>query len=441
MMWHGYLMTVNLNLTGPQYAELSAAARVLGPASDPQPARLCHWVISGSATIFEALFDEATITVAAWTDRLGDILEVDPGDISTDTVTRHYSRVATSVVTYTEGGVEYLQVALFGDVGITWTALGDEARAYMAGHLFVAADDATANEKSRADSLCDGAADQVQILAALAAARSVELSSGTFDITEGFSIPAAKKLRGQAGWATVLYGDFLGFLLRTREGATVRDLKLSSAGADTHCHGMRADTGSTIERLWLDCQQNGIDMVEQSDITISDVRFTDIFSDVPEAPWAACIHIATGSHDITVDGIQIDRAGRGCEVENGSHDVILRNGVLTGVTLSDYYSFTIDCHTHLGWGSVDNVTYENFVLTRCAALTVQGVHEGERISNVTYRNITLIDPTLAGYNYAVWVTNADHVLLEDITVTGCPAGFECHEADSTDVTLINCSWV
>jgi len=133
MMWHGYLMTVNLNLTGPQYAELSAAARVLGPASDPQPARLCHWVISGSATIFEALFDEATITVAAWTDRLGDILEVDPGDISTDTVTRHYSRVATSVVTYTEGGVEYLQVALFGDVGITWTASGDEARAYNGG--------------------------------------------------------------------------------------------------------------------------------------------------------------------------------------------------------------------------------------------------------------------------------------------------------------------
>ena len=61
--------------------------KALGPASDPQPARLNHWCtrLDGEAAIFEALFNEDNLTIARFKQRLGNIFGVGPGTIDHST--------------------------------------------------------------------------------------------------------------------------------------------------------------------------------------------------------------------------------------------------------------------------------------------------------------------------------------------------------------------
>lgn len=133
-MWHGYFGIENLNLNAAQRATLVAALRALGPASDPQPARLCHWRTrnDGQAAIFEALFNENVLTIAVWKQRLGAIFGVDPSTIDHALVILHFGGGNTPVVTFSRTGTDYLRVALFGGVGAAWGDSGDEARAYLA---------------------------------------------------------------------------------------------------------------------------------------------------------------------------------------------------------------------------------------------------------------------------------------------------------------------
>ena len=114
--WHGYIGIENLNLNDTQRGELIQALRSLGPSSDPQPARLCHWRtrLDGEAAIFEALFDESNLTVAKFKNRLGSIFGVDPAAIDHSIITRHFSEGNTPVVTFSYLGTDYLRFAPFG---------------------------------------------------------------------------------------------------------------------------------------------------------------------------------------------------------------------------------------------------------------------------------------------------------------------------------------
>jgi hypothetical protein len=137
MTWHGYFGIENLALNDNQRSTLVQALRALGPASDPQPARLCHWRTrpDGQAAIFEALFDEDVLTIQAWKVRLAALFDVDPGTVDHALVTAHFAGGDTPVVTFSRGGTDYLRVALFGGVGATWPDSGDECRAYILANL------------------------------------------------------------------------------------------------------------------------------------------------------------------------------------------------------------------------------------------------------------------------------------------------------------------
>lgn len=126
---HFYLGIENLNLNTAQRQTLIDALKVLGPASDPQPARLCHWRIrlDSEAAIFEALFDEDTLTVERFKQRLGTIFSVDPDSIDHTTQQTQYG----PLVTFSRGGTDYLRFLLFGGAGASWMESGDAARAYL----------------------------------------------------------------------------------------------------------------------------------------------------------------------------------------------------------------------------------------------------------------------------------------------------------------------
>lgn len=136
MAWHGYFALEDLNLNASQRATLVDALRQLGPASDPQPARLLHWRprLDGEAAIFEALFQEVNLAVERWKQRLANIFGVDPATIDHTTSIQHFGGGMTPVVTFSRSGVNYLRVALFGGVGAEWNESGDECRGYLALH-------------------------------------------------------------------------------------------------------------------------------------------------------------------------------------------------------------------------------------------------------------------------------------------------------------------
>lgn len=136
-MWHGYFGIENLALNDAQRGELVDALRQLGPASSPQPARLCHWRtrLDGQAAIFEALFNESHITIDAFKTRLGTIFGIDPQTIDHEINRVTFAARETAIVTFGRGGTAYLRLAMFGYDGADWPAWmesGDEARAYLA---------------------------------------------------------------------------------------------------------------------------------------------------------------------------------------------------------------------------------------------------------------------------------------------------------------------
>ena len=132
--WHGYFAIEDINLTDNQRDTLIAVLKNLGPATHPSPACLNHWRtrLDGDAAIFEALFNDAMLTVDAFKDRLGAIFEVDPATIDHTLTIYHFGDGDTPVAVFSRNGTDYLRMALFGGPAATWQESGDECRAYLA---------------------------------------------------------------------------------------------------------------------------------------------------------------------------------------------------------------------------------------------------------------------------------------------------------------------
>jgi len=137
MMWHGYLAIENLALSAAQRGLLVDALRALGPKSDPQPAHLCHWRtrLDNDAAIFEALFDEDTLTVEAFKRRLAEIFGVSWVTIGSALSSVTFAERATPIVVFSRSGMDYLRMALFGGTDATWEQSRIECLAYLAANL------------------------------------------------------------------------------------------------------------------------------------------------------------------------------------------------------------------------------------------------------------------------------------------------------------------
>ena len=130
---HFYIGIENINLNVVQRQILIDELKSLGPASNPQPARLCHWRtrLDGEAAIFEALFDESNLTLNKFKQRLGAIFSVGPGSIDHSTNQVDFAGHGTQIVMFSRDGTDYLRFALFGGIDAAWMDSGDECRGYL----------------------------------------------------------------------------------------------------------------------------------------------------------------------------------------------------------------------------------------------------------------------------------------------------------------------
>lgn len=135
---HVYFAIEDLALNAAQRQTLITALRALGPQSDPSPARLNHWRTRGDgrAAIFEAAFNEASLTVAAFKARLAGLFGVDVTTIAHAVNTVRLGGHDTAVLTLSRGGTDYLRMAFFAyDGGMTWPTWAqsrESALAYLA---------------------------------------------------------------------------------------------------------------------------------------------------------------------------------------------------------------------------------------------------------------------------------------------------------------------
>jgi uncharacterized membrane protein YccC len=115
-----YMGIENLNLTNGQRNTLVSQLQALGQAnSSPFPNLRNHSRIrnDNNAAIFEALFDDQTLTIAAIKQRLATIFGVAVGTISHST-----NQVANIgfVVTFTHSAQDKLRMVCFGHNGTSW---------------------------------------------------------------------------------------------------------------------------------------------------------------------------------------------------------------------------------------------------------------------------------------------------------------------------------
>lgn len=133
---HCYFGIENLGLTNAQRATLVTGLAGLGATPDAShPELLNHRRIrpDNDAVIFEALFDDVTLTVAAFKDRLAAIFGIAASQIS-HSVTAPSFAVGTSssvVVFNRPAGTQRLRLCLFGGVATTYGDSLAEARGYL----------------------------------------------------------------------------------------------------------------------------------------------------------------------------------------------------------------------------------------------------------------------------------------------------------------------
>lgn len=134
-MWHGYIGIENLGLTAPQKQTLLDGIGGLGPSDDPQPCRRNHRRVrtDNDAAIFETVFANDDLTIAAFKTRLGAIFGVDPATIAHTVSTQSYAGNTTNVLTFQRpAGTNRIRVALFGGTTASWQQSRDEAAGYLA---------------------------------------------------------------------------------------------------------------------------------------------------------------------------------------------------------------------------------------------------------------------------------------------------------------------
>lgn len=118
-----YFGIENLALTNPQRNTLVSQLQALGRRQSslfPNERMQLRTRLDNQAAIFEAVFDEADLTATAIRNRLATIFGVAANTITFSTTTVQLAGRATTLLTFTRGGTDYLRMVAFGYNGGGW---------------------------------------------------------------------------------------------------------------------------------------------------------------------------------------------------------------------------------------------------------------------------------------------------------------------------------
>ncbi len=238
------------------------------------------------------------------------------------------------------------------------------------GTFFVAASDAFPRSKLRADKVCTGTADDVEILAAIAAlpsnGGSIEFSEGTFNASgsnfHNLDITKSRlTLRGQGPGVTIIKAStkdrhLIGNATATQTHVTIRDMTLDHDAVTLGTGSFHLMRLEGIKKVWLE----NLEILNSSHHGI--VGLPDTASEVNSEWFLSNIY----AQNIGVSG-QV--GGDAIRTHFGSGNVVIQNCILDGVELHG---------VHLGnhRAMLNNVIVKN---SGQSALSLQS--EGQIVSN------------------------------------------------------------
>ena len=270
----------------------------------------------------------------------------------------------------------------------------------------VAANDSSTLSKQQADYVCDGTDDQVQIQAAIDAVNTagggkVLLMEGDYIIASTITGKDYVDLEG-IGFGTLLDVSSIGSndVLQMGDHSSLSNLKISgsiSPFPPSLNQNTQAGNNCKISNIWVDSVGGGIECVNKTDVSITDVRITNI-RDVSD--YGAAIHITGSSANaIYIKDFYIEGCNRGVEIEDGAKNVFVSHGYLKDVQNyngTGYQAFSIDVHSHDGGGGVENVTFSDIYMENTDGFTA--IHTGTGFAtadlpkNILFDRITVVSP-------------------------------------------------
>jgi PKD repeat protein len=191
------------------------------------------------------------------------------------------------------------------------------AQAASAASLMVAASDSSSTVKSQADFVCDGAADQSEIQAALnklASGGSVVLAKGTFNIQGIISMPAGTTLTGQGADSTFLKFTNDGRINVDKEYVTLDGFHMSGKGyssgvkwlgvlniraSHAKIHNISGTADTTIQAVFL--------LIHDPTVyspTLEDVEFVNCH--VKDTGTYGFLHNAWGTTNKTIKNVRYE---------------------------------------------------------------------------------------------------------------------------------------
>jgi peptidoglycan/xylan/chitin deacetylase (PgdA/CDA1 family) len=253
------------------------------------------------------------------------------------------------------------------------------------------------------------------------------VSNGEYEIKDTLNFTRNLYFHGQ-GNATVL--DFTNIGSKNRismaEGSMLEDIKVVGSTKPLppeRAKGVLAANNTIIKNVVLSHLGYGIETARTNNVTIIDIKCEYIQGD---GDRSACIHggraggpTGVGTTNLNIMGFTVVDSNRGIELDAGSTNITAQNGYLLRIKTIDPAkpAFTLDAHSHIGEGGVDNITYKNVYIkdsfapfTKVGRKTSSGELEPKLSDfprNVLFENVTLVNPTSRWQVQGIGVTIKD----------------------------------
>lgn len=325
------------------------------------------------------------------------------------------SLTGADVRTLTTTGAGVIQAAANGADGTVWTMVSG-LPAWATGTTdtgspiyVVAASDAPALIKSRADYVCDGTADQVEINTALALG-SVQLTQGTFYIAASITPPSNRQLIG-SGPETVLVNQGLtgGFVASTSANTMIRGTTLSNVSIKSMTLNGDAATDAGYG-IYFSTVGSGEGATAVNGVRVENVYFTKFTKTGVQFDF--CINnVITGCQfvDVRNDAITMGRTSG----SNKTKNTLISNNIFNGSLAAVFVTFA------------EKITIEGNYAIEQTDITLQI----ENANDIVIRN-----NTIKGHKHnAVYFTTVTSGLIDgnyiyDSTGTGSDAAIALYDS-------------
>ncbi len=302
--------------------------------------------------------------------------------------------------------------------------------------VLVASADASGQQKSRADYVCDGSADDVEINAALTQAAeagggNVFLTAGSYTLADTIKIPSDVTLAGEGTATNLTFATSVGDKTMITNNAGYTPGSRHATGnknitlRDMYIDGDKANRGSGADSIWT----VGFNTVEN--LTVENLTIVNGWTVAIQTEFCSYVTITNNRiHNSGDDGIGINEetyncscygnritdagkggksygAPNGIEVQDGAHDV-----TVYGNSIENCDTDGIQVSTHTGKLGCINVSIDANTVRNCeSGVFVKGISGTPQIA-VTVSGNQIIGTV----NTALYGLQADYT--EDVVFVG-----------------------